>query len=104
MKTRNGFVSNSSSSSFIIKKKDLTPVQVDSIVNYQTVAKIIGKYGEPTGDLSKDEGMFGWIDDFWVIENGLFKIKGYTTIDNFNMHKFLEVIGVSSDKIEWREF
>ena len=34
MKIRNGFVSNSSSSSFIINKENLTPNQIERIKNH----------------------------------------------------------------------
>jgi len=39
MKIRKGFVSNSSSSSFIIMKNNLSQVQIDMINEYQDIAK-----------------------------------------------------------------
>ena len=101
MKIRTGFVSNSSSASFVIKKKDLTAEQADSIVNYREVARKMGGYGKPTGDLDKDDGIYGWIDDFWQIEVTTDEVKGYTSMTNFSMRAFLEDLGVPYNKIEY---
>lgn len=47
MKIRRDFITNSSSSSFILDKKDLTPLQIDQLINYQKYASIfIKKYHE----------------------------------------------------------
>ena len=41
MKKRTGFVSNSSSSSFVILKDSLTQEQIDMIFDYQNIVKNI---------------------------------------------------------------
>ena len=89
MKVRNGFVSNSSSSSFIINMSDLTPLQVDQILNHELVAS-----AAELPDFYSGDG--GW--DVEIV-NG--KIKGQTPMDNFNMHAFLEHIGVNLKKVDF---
>ncbi len=88
MKIRNGFVSNSSSSSFVISKRHLTAKQFYCIYNHMEYAEYLG--------------MNTW-DSHWDISENESSIEGYTYMDNFDMHEFLEKIGVDSDKIEWRK-
>ena len=77
MKARNGFVSNSSSSSFVIFNYNLSDYQLNAIENHTT------GYNK------------------WIIKVSTFKVVGYTSMDNFNMVEFLEGIGVPSNKIKW---
>ena len=79
MKARSGFVSNSSSSSFCINLADLTLNQVKKIENHAQ----------------------GDDDDEWSItqEDGV--LQGYTSMDNFDMRNFLEVIKVPGEVITW---
>jgi len=88
MKIRNGFVSNSSSSSFVISKKDLTTKQIYCINNHIEIAEYLG--------------MKTW-DSPWDISDDDENIKGYTYLDNFDMDEFLEKIGVDKSKIDWTE-
>ena len=88
MKRRTGFVSNSSSSSFIIGNSKLTLGQIDDIVRHSVVAK------ERMPEIE-------WPDDYWSIEVSFDYVKGSTMMDNFDMYKFLENIGVAEDDIEW---
>jgi len=82
MKVRNGFVSNSSSSSFIINISDLTALQVYQILNNKEMEKV-NQY------------------DKWQIEHDILTIRGYTSMNNYSMSDYLKKIGVHMDKIEW---
>ena len=89
MKLRIGFVTNSSSSSFTIAKSDLTDDQIEKIKNYFEVAKEIGMND---------------FDDGWDINETNFNINGFTCMDNGDMLKFLRLIGVDRDNIEWENW
>lgn len=81
MKIRSGFVSNSSSSSFVIKLRDITAWQLEQIRNH----------GERAGD------------DAWSIDVVEEEVTGHTYMDNFDMRQYLFEIGIADDKIEWEE-
>lgn len=89
MKLRIGFVTNSSSSSFTIAKSDLTDDQIEKIKNYFEVAKKVGMND---------------FDDGWDINETNFNINGFTYMDNGDMLKFLRLIGVDRDNIEWEDW
>jgi hypothetical protein len=82
MKIRQGFVSNSSSCSFIIPKKFLTEPQLDLIRNHQTC-------GEEYAD-----------DWPWELEESDDSIKGETIMANFDFPAYLEKIGVKREHIK----
>lgn len=94
MKIRTGFVSNSSSASFIIhKEKDnygvhcmLTPEQIQLIHDHEDVCE---KY-----DLHCDS------EDAWSVYEEDDCIKASTSMDNFDMEEFLKRINVPSCLIE----
>ena len=88
MKLRIGFVTNSSSSSFTIAKSDLTDEQIEKIKNYFEAAKKVGMND---------------FDDLWDIDETNFNIDGFTCMNNGDMLKFLRLIGVDRDNIEWEE-
>jgi len=125
MKIRNAFVSNSSSSSFVIQKNRLNDYQLQQIRNYQEEASRLGKYDEMDFNDSQKEynedikngcstgfpferkdicGKFGYIDDFWVIDETFWEIRGHTNMDNFDFASFLDAIGVRKGDIEWGEW
>jgi hypothetical protein len=90
MKLRTGFVSNSSSSSFVIPLDSLTGKQVKQIVSHQIKGKKMGiRYAKT---------------DPWTIEVTDTEVRGSTWMDNFDMEKFLRQIGVPDDIITWAEF
>lgn len=88
-KIRNGFVSNSSSSSFIINTEDVTDEQANMIINHMdykdqlTYNDYISEYDE------------------WLIEFKGDTIIGNCSMDNFDMQEFFEIIGIDKNKAEW---
>lgn len=87
MKVRRGFVSNSSSSSFVINKRFLSKQQLQKIRNYEEEGKQFGLY----------KG--SW--DFWCIEENRDWIIGNTSMDNFDMGIFFEKIDVPLNEVRW---
>jgi hypothetical protein len=86
MKLRNGFVSNSSSSSFVLSKHFVSEYQLEKIRNHIEVAKDEGWVEEKGGQL-------GWPEP-WDISENEHEVMGDTFMDNFDMEGFLERIGV----------
>jgi len=72
MKFRIGFVSNSSSASFIIHKRHLTQDQIKQILEYD----------EPS--------------DSWDMREWEDCIKGWTIMDNGGLEEFLELLGIEN--------
>jgi hypothetical protein len=93
MKTRMGFVSNSSSSSFIIKKENLSEKQL----------KIIRIHTHYAKTHYPNEGFFCHDGDSWNINETPEEISGDTLMTNFDMEKFLGLIGVKDEDIQWEE-
>lgn len=93
MKIRKGFVSNSSSSSFIIKKEKLTEEQIEKIKNHIVVVREKKKFFDMLLDCDES--------DAWKIEENSFSVSGQTWMDNFDMHYFLSKIGVEEEDIVW---
>ena len=111
MKVRRGFVSNSSSSSFMVMLRHLTTEQVRQIVEHVAEAERINKdlgakrvkddsgWDEWETDLD-EEPPFMFIEE-WGIELGDDRIIGWTHMDNFDFDAFLRHIGVDMDKVSW---
>jgi len=81
MKLRNGFISNSSSSSFIINLKDLNDEQINKIINHMDYADDYGL---------REEWLNDW--DTWHIKIKGYIVEGYTNMDNFDMYEFIDKI------------
>lgn len=90
MKIRTDFVTNSSSSSFIISKRFLDNDQLEAIRNHYCLAK----------KLNLEIERF----DQWNIDEDSEFITGYTHMDNFDMNEFLQKIEVDSRCVHWGEF
>jgi len=93
MKIRNGFVSNSSSSSFVISTFNLLPKQIEFINNHVEICQKLDQDVKEKYDLR--------FDDSWEITEKDGFLRGRTSMDNFNMHGFLEMIGVNDLYIQW---
>jgi len=121
MKTRQGFVSNSSSSSFIIQKKSLTAVQLDLIKRHIEIANRINEVaGERDGTrrfggypIMADGNEGSWNDniilgryyanesDAWSIHEYEDRIEGSTSMNNFDMEVYLREIGVPVNAVKF---
>lgn len=90
-KIREDYVTNSSSSSFIIAKKYIDSDQIEAIRKHITLGKKMG--------MVDDKWDFPWD----ITENDEF-ISGYVSMDNFDMYTFLNKIGVDENKVSWSEY
>lgn len=83
MKIRTGFVSNSSSASFVINKNDLSANQIERLLDY------------PKSDKNED----GWS----VTDSGN-TINGCTIMDNDAIDDFFIEIGINQDNVNFESF
>ena len=89
MKVRRDFVTNSSSSSFIISKRCLNEDQIEAIREHSFLGEKLG---------------LECFDEPWYISENNNYITGDTCMDNFDMQEFLEKIGVKSRNVTWSEY
>jgi len=86
MKIRCGFVSNSSSSSFVIKKHYLSQQQIDGIKNHAAC------------------GIAYANTDYWEITETEDEIQGFTIVNNFNLYSYMYTkLGVKKEHIKTDE-
>lgn len=86
MKVRLGFVSNSSSASFVISLLEVTQDQLKKIKAY-------------ADDPEPNER--GYNDGGWRISTNRVYVQGHTMMDNGAMSAFLKKIGVPEDAVAW---
>lgn len=99
MKIRNGFVSNSSSSSFVLIKDVLNPIQIDMILDYHYYVNEIMK-SETIDESIKNK--FEYFDEWlWRITEFDDFLFGTCDMDNFSFSDYLEYINVDEKYIKW---
>jgi hypothetical protein len=104
MKIRDGFVSNSSSSSYTISKSELKPWQVALIRKHFEIANLMA--GEMQTN-EWDEYSFGYLNsyDAWTVTEDDDEIRVWTSMDNFNMYWYLtHIVGVSREDLHERDW
>jgi hypothetical protein len=85
MKLRFGFVSNSSSCSFIIPMKSISGLQLKAIIDHEEIKSVES-------------------NNAWRVDIGGEYVQVSTDMDNFDMHAFLLEIGVSESLIKRVEY
>lgn len=91
MKIRKSFVTNSSSSSFVINLSELTPYTIEVFKN----PKLVEDQLIPTCDMTREEYMEE--ADRWDIREEDGKLYGYTTMDNFDYSQLFYICGLDWD-------
>jgi hypothetical protein len=82
MRIRMGFVSNSSSASFVINKKHLPKEVIDAIKDHYDYAH--------KHNFKCIDSEFSSPSDKWAIEETETELRGSTSMDNFDMQMFIE--------------
>ena len=101
MKIRNGFVSNSSSSSFVIKIKKLSKLQIWAIENHIEAARNILDWNLSWDDPESNGERVAIRQDAWDVSFNYHDktITVDTAMDNFDMKQFLKEIKVKEKYI-----
>lgn len=103
MKTRQGFVSNSSSSSFVISMEKLTNEQVQQIRDHEN-SETFKAHVRDRIIKNKEPGAYQWdgTRDGWQVKEVEGKLWVYTAMTNFDIEPFLfEEMGLDRDIVEY---
>lgn len=104
MKKRIGFVSNSSSSSFVIFKEALSEKQVDMLLNIETWIDFFIKLDEKNDNRDNLKDKFEYYNsDPWNISEHEDYIFGETSMDNFDISDYFDYINIDGKYIAWDE-
>jgi hypothetical protein len=79
VKIRAGFVSNSSSASFVLRKEFMTEEQVTQVIDYLTNVN----------------------EEHWNWDNKEETINGWTSMDNEYLTNFLKDINIGMKAVDW---
>lgn len=93
MRIKTSFVTNSSSANFIIPKKKITKEQLTLILHHIQIGKII---------MPAEERRYFNESDEWLIGESGGKIHGSTSMTNFDMLKYLTLIGVRREDVQYQ--
>lgn len=97
MKLKPDFITNSSSANFVINKKHLTLEEIVLIKNHYEIAALIDEQNGVI-DLMEYAGKY----DEWDITETENEIKGFTSMTNFSMRRYLtEILGIPEEAIEY---
>jgi hypothetical protein len=89
MKIRNSFITNSSSSSFVINRSIISPVQEYLLLHHIDVAQHL------------ELNTYCIDREAWVITIQDNTIVGSTPMDNFDMQMFFRAINIEVEDAEW---
>lgn len=102
MRLRLGFVSNSSSSSFVIPLQYVTEKQLHEIKNHLDIVKLFVSNPElyPNCWKGYEECEYDK-EDAWEVNVSDNNVSGSTDMDSFDMYSFLASIGIDMSKVKF---
>jgi len=102
MKIRSGFVSNSSSSSFVILRDAISNNQLDMIINMDYwIREFINRDENNGGSENLMDKFCYYESDPWSIEVNDDYVFGETSMDNFSIGDYFEYIKVDMSFVKW---